>query len=120
MGKRGPAELYVGDTAIVERRNVDVHIDTDPTGASPSFGFRDVTTATATDDTVPTTFTTGAWHSDGYANETVTAQTPTLGASASGAGVEFNAADALYRVWIKFTVGTETFVRPCGYLQTKA
>ena len=112
---RGKASLFVGSTDTVEKKQVPINLETDPTGAAVAWGFTD-----EDDKTPPASWTNGTWHGDGFANETVIALTPTLGATGSTAAVTFTVADATKRAWVKFTNGSDTVVRPAGYLNIYA
>ena len=111
---RAKATLFVATTATIETKQVDINLDTDPTGVVPTWQF------TAEDSTDPDgSWVAGSWN--GYANERAKAVTPSLGKTGSGADITFaGTADVTMRAWIKFTAGSQTIVRPAGYLRLVA
>lgn len=100
------SRTYQLESGSVEVIPIEVKTAADPTGAAVSFSF---TASTATD---AGSFTAGSW-SGTYDTDTdiAIALTPTCGAAT--ATIDLTSASK-WRLWITYTIGSETVIRPVG------
>lgn len=104
--------VYEVESDSIEVVDVPIVTPADPTGGSVSFSAVAITT----DDPKPSpsTFTDGSWSGSwDSTTKKVLAQTPTT--PASGTDLELSAGD--YRLYVKWTVGSETPVKYVGVLR---
>lgn len=100
------SRTYKLESGSIEVIPVEVTTASDPTGAAVAFSF---TASTATDAGA---FTAGSW-SGTYDADTdiVIALTPTCGSAS--ATIDLTSASK-WRLWVRYTIGSETVVRPVG------
>lgn len=90
----------------IEKLEVEVTSDVDPTGDAVQFSF-------VAPGERPDTWTAGEWDGD-YSGTKSTAVTPTIGFTGSGATIEL--AEGAWQAYIKVTDNPEVPVRDCGIL----
>ncbi len=105
---RQPVETFWGTAENEQSYQGLIRTTVDPTGTPPSFGI-----TVSTDVDGPSAWVAGVWSGSWNATtERTLAVTPTLGLSAASPALTIPAANGVYKIWAKVTVGSETWTEP--------